>query len=212
MGLSTDYRKYRFWFSLFLTILLGGFAVGMLTYGDPFRFWLDPFSGLGATETPTGNDNHVSMVIFVGDMIITGILFVRITVLFARDRDVPFRGARIIFSICAAFGAFIATFPHNIFDIQHKLGSGFLVGGVWFLSIFFIIDAGAVASRKFQFALHALLHSTVLAYAISFFLNSDTKHTFQKFAIAGMAIAIEVSLNRLCREPAVAVEEATVYD
>ena len=94
-----DYRKYRIWFTTFLVELLGGYCIAMGLYGEPFVFFEYPFSGLGATKTVNGFDNHAAMVVFVGTMIVTGILFVAISIVYIRDRRIPFRGLRIVISI-----------------------------------------------------------------------------------------------------------------
>ena len=132
------YRQYRILFSLLLSILFLGFFIGVLVYAEPFDLLRDPFSALGASETPEGYGNRTSMAVFIITMVLTAILFVCITVAFARDRAVSFRGYRITISILAAFGACIATFPHNYFLVQHQVGAGFLVGSIWLHTVFFI--------------------------------------------------------------------------
>ena len=197
-------------FTLFFSVLVGGFALGMALYGEPFDLWEDPFSELGATLTPNGYENNAAMIVFVGDMIICGILLIIIAAAFGKDSRVPNRGVRVIFASAAAFGAFVATFPHNLFDLQHKLGSGFLVGSVWVLAIAFLVDASKRGSHKYVVFLHCILHGTVLAYAFAFFVDADSKQLFQKLAIAGLSLVIELGLAVLCRVPKVAVGEATV--
>ncbi len=39
MATQVDYRKYRIWFTLFPTVLFGGFFIAILAYGEPFLFW-----------------------------------------------------------------------------------------------------------------------------------------------------------------------------
>ena len=204
-----DYRKYRIWFTTFLVVLLGGFCVGMWLYGEPFVFFEYPFSGLGATKTVNGFENHASMVVFVGTMIATGIIFIAVSIVLVRDRAIPFRGLRIVISLTAAFGAFISTFPHDLFDLQHKLGAGFFVGSVWLTAVFFLVDAVNVISRRLIVALHLVLHVTVLAYAIAFMVDSPTKQFFQKFAVMGLGLAIEMSIGALCHGPVESVRRSS---
>ena len=199
MTVESDYKKYRTWFTLFLVFLLAGFLIGALAYNGQFNLYRDPFSDLGASETPEGKDNHASMAIFVVNMAITAIIFSRIAVMFARDATVPFRGFRVLFSITAAMGACIATFPNNIFLAQHQLGAGFLVGSLWMHANFFIADASRATSKMHGFFLQLLLQSTVLTYAVAFVVQAPNRDTIQKFAITGLALAIELSLASLCK-------------
>ncbi|MBT3272177.1 MAG: hypothetical protein HN368_03405 [Spirochaetales bacterium] len=197
--MPTDYRKYRRWFTLFVFVLIGGYLIGMAAYGEPFFFWQYPYSGLGATETINGYSNRISMTVFIADMISVGIIYFCIGIIFIRDRQIPFRVYRILFSFTASFGAIVAALPHNLFDIQHKFGSGFLAGSVWILSILFITDAAAVSTRRRTVMLHAILHIPIFGYALGFAFGSDLAHLFQKFTVTGIAIVLLLSLARLCR-------------
>jgi hypothetical protein len=200
MATPVAYRKYRIGFSLFLTVLLSGFFIGILVYNGPFNILTDPFSWLGASETEDGYDNRASMVVFAVDMVISAIIFGALAVVFVRDKNVPLRGIRVLFSILAAFGACIATFPNNYFLVQHQVGAGFLVGSIWLHAIFFIVDASRVSSKGYSAFLHVLLQSTVLTYAFTFFVDAPNRDVFQKFAIAGLALSIELSLGVLCKD------------
>jgi len=144
--------------------------------------------------------------VFIITMVLTAILFVCIAIAFARDRAVSFRGYRIIISILAVFGSCIATFPHNYFLVQHQVGAGFLVGSIWLHTVFFIVDASKVSSKGFALFLQIMVQSTVLTYAFTFFVQATNRDIVQKFAIVGLALAIELSLGALCREPTVATE------
>ena len=198
---SAEYRKYRIWFTIFLIILLSGFFIAALVYNGSFNLWTDPFSRLGASETPEGLENRASMVVFIIVMVLSAIVFGCLTVTFIKDKSVPFRGYRALISIVAAFGACIATFPNNYFLVQHQLGSGFLVGSLWLHAIFFIVDASKVTSKVFTLFLHLLLQSTVLTYAFTFFVGASNRDVVQKFAVIGLALTIELSLAALCKEP-----------
>ena len=171
----------------------------MLAYSGPFNPATDPFSWLGASETQDGNDNRDAMAVFAVTMVISALIFVYMATLFVKDKGIPFRGVRIAISILAAFGACIATFPNNYFLTQHQLGSGFLVGSIWLHSILFIVDASRDLSRRYSLFLHLLLQSTVLTYAFTFVVDAPNRDVFQKFAIAGLALTIELSLASLCR-------------
>ncbi len=207
MESNADYRKYRAWFTTLLVVLVGGFFVASFAYNGRFNLLTDPFSRLGASETPEGNANRSSMAVFVIDMVITAMLFICITIAFAGDRKIPFRSARVLFSALAALGASIATFPNNYFLTQHQLGAGLLVGSFWIHSILFIVDASKVSSRGYTLFLHLLLQSTVLTYAYTFFVHAPARDVVQKFAVAGLALSIELSLAALCREPAAAGDQ-----
>jgi hypothetical protein len=199
--ITTDYRKYRVWFTLLLVVVVGGFVLASLAYNGRFNLLTDPFSRLGASETPDGDPNRASMAIFIIDMVITAILFSCLAVVFFKDKEVPFRGVRVLFSIVAALGACITTFPNNYFLAQHQLGAGFLVGSFWLHGILFILDAGRVIQKTHALLLHLLLQSTVLTYAYTFLVNAPIRDIVQKFAILGLALSIELSLSALCKEP-----------
>ena len=209
-----DHRKYKVWFSVFLGVLLGGYGIAILAYAEPFLFWQYPFSGLGASETPGGFRNNLSMVIFVTDMTVCGIILLCIMTAFIKDREMPFRSNRIAFAAIGALGAFIATFPHNLFDVQHKVGSGFFVGSLWVLAVLFITDVRILVFRAYSNVLHVILHTTVVAYAITFVIDANSKQVFQKFATVGLAAGILMSLGALSRRAAEAVTpiEASVTD
>ncbi len=201
--LAIDYKKYRVWFTLLLVVLVGGFFIASLAYNGRFNLLTDPFSRLGASITPEGDANRASMAIFIIDMVITAILFSCLAVIFFKDKDVPFRGVRVLFSIVAALGACIATFPNNYFLVQHQLGAGFLVGSFWLHGILFIVDAGRVIQKAHALLLHLLLQTTILTYAYTFLVNAPVRDIVQKFAIVGLALSIELSLLALCKEPEV---------
>ena len=194
-----DYRRYRTRYGVFLLVLLGGYGVAILTYGEPFLLWQHPFSGLGASETPGGFLNYTSMVVFVTDMTLCGIILLNIMAVYIRDREITYRSFRIVFSAIGALGAFIATFPHNIFDVQHMVGSGFFVGSLWVIAVLFITDVRARVSINYSNMLHVILHTTVLSYAITYVFGADSKQVFQKFATVGLALGIMLSLGALCR-------------
>jgi len=197
---QVDYRKYRIWFTLLLVVQLGGFLIASLAYNGRFNLLTDPFSRLGASETPEGLANRSSMAIFIIDMVITAILFGCVAAVFARDKKIPYRGVRVLFSIIAGLGACIATFPNNYFLVQHQVGAGFLVGSFWLLAILFIVDASKVLQKRASILLHLLLQSTVLTYAYTFLVHAPSRDIVQKFAVIGLALSIELSLSALSRE------------
>ena len=196
-----DYRRYRTWFSLFLAVLLSGFFIAIIVYNGRFNPFSDPFSWLGASETKDGADNRASMAVFVIDMVICAVILGYMAFLFAKDRNIRFHGFRTLISIIGALGACIATFPNNYYLVQHQVGAGFLVGSLWLHANLLIADASRVTSKGYAAFLQIVLQSTVLTYAFTFFVDAPNRDVVQKFGIAGLAIAIELSLAALCREP-----------
>ncbi len=188
-------REYTWLFAVYI----GGSLLAILLYGETFVFFEYPLSGLGATETVNGFPNRPAMLVFVADMIVVGILLVIISVTTARDRTLNNRGLRSVLAATGGFGAFIATFPHNVFPVQHTLGSAFLVGSLWLLAVFFIRDAGALVSTQKAVWLHLLLHVTVISYAIAYTYSAASKQVFQKLAIAGLCAALLASIRTLCK-------------
>ena len=193
------YEAYFRLYAVLFFVLFLGFFIAMMVFGEAYRFWQYPYSDLGATETANGYPNRVSVIVFVTDMFCIGIILAVISVVSSRDRLLPHRGVRSVFAASGAFGAFVATFPHNLYPIQHTLGSAFLVGSLWVLSVFAIVDVGTLVSGIAARWLHAVLHITVISYAINYVLDTLIKQVFQKFAVFGLCAVLLSAFRMLAR-------------
>ena len=184
------YLAYYRWYATLLSVLFIGFIIAILLYGEPFRFWEFHYSGLGATKTVNGHVNSAAMVVFITDMICIGIILTIIAAVSGSDRKLPHRGIRTIFAGTGAFGAFVATFPHDIYPTQHIFGSAFLVGSLWVLAVFLIVDISRSLSSNVALRFHLLLHITVVSYAVAYVANAVSKQFFQKFAVFGLSAVL----------------------
>ena len=187
---SPKYASYHRWYSTLLSTLFLGIIVSIALYGERFRFWEFPYSGLGATKTVNGYANPKAMLVFATDMICIGIILLIISIVSGSDRALPYRRLRTIFAASGGFGAFVATFPHDIYPTQHILGSAFLVGSLWVLAVFLIIDISRSISSTIALRFHFLLHMTVVSYAIAYVANVLSKQIFQKIAVFGLSVVL----------------------
>lgn len=194
-----SFQKYRVWFTALIIVILTGFGLGMLVFGEAFLFWEYPFSDLGATVTENGFPNRPSMIIFITTMIMGSIIFFVLAFFFAFDKSIVGRGIRAVFCITGAVGMLIATFPHDLYNLQHSLGSGFFVGSLWALCLIFLIDLARYRSKIDAARLHLVLHTTVVSYAFLFLIDSPSKQVFQKFALVGLCVVPFITLNKLAK-------------
>ena len=185
-GDTPRYERHHRLYTVLLVQILGGFHFATLFYGERFRFWHHPYSGLGATVTENELPNRSAAVVFDTVLVCIALILIVIAIAAARDRRLPHRGVRTVFSSAASFGALIATYPHNLYPVQHALGSAFLVGSLWMLSNFFIYDVAKRGSLGTARWLAVILHTTVVSYAIAYVINADSKQIFQKFAVFGL--------------------------
>ena len=135
------------------------------------------------------------------DTVLVGVAcnLVAISVACMRDKALPIRGVRSVFASIGAVGALIAIYPHNIYEVQHSVGSGFFVGSLWFLSVFLIHDVAKRISQTASRWLHVLLHTTVISYAIAWVLDLESRQVFQKFAVIGLCVTLLLATRILAR-------------
>jgi hypothetical membrane protein len=189
-------RIYR---SVVFCIILMYFF-GAIFYADPFHFWQHALSELGTTKTLLGTPNLTSALIITTGMFITGRLLLEAARVY-RYND--FYTAHIIKSgllYISSLGAFIAISPNDLMHTIHTIGSAFLVGGIFLVSMLMVWDSRAYYSKGVIYLIMILLGIAVLLYAVTYFSGSDVKQVTQKICLISLLIILfqrsRIRLNR----------------
>ena len=202
--------------SLFLILVITNIttmAVGMLFYGEPFNFWQDAISYLGATKTVNGYPNTTSFFIFALGMGFSGILMLKIASLFYRDSNIEHHALKRYFSFFAGLGFFIIIFPCNINNGIHSIGGALLFGDLWGITLLLLIEAKKLPGVKYISLYHFILHITVLTYAFNFVIQSGIMQITQKFAVFSLIAVLKLTTALYKLYPASPeTEEETVED
>lgn len=199
-ALRADFRALLTWYRLLFVVWFAGIVMAMLLFAERFRFWTYPFSDLGGIKTPGGLPNEKAMIAFSADMISCGVILASVAVATARRPALPHASVRVVFSVVASLGAFVAAFPDDVFSTQHMLGSGLLIGSLWVQALLLCEDVHARAGAPPAIRLHLILHTTILSYAFTYVIGVDIKHLFQKVALAGVFFVLLRTLERLSRQ------------
>ncbi len=188
-------REIEIIFSRITVITLLTMIVGMFFYGDKFNFWMNPISDLGVTVTVHGHSNLLSLAIFTIGMLTSGILMLKIATIFKESIYVRYHKLKYYLSLMTAFGFFIITYPHNINNNIHSVGGALLFGGLWGLTLLFLIEARAIKKTSHVVFYHFVLHSTILTYAFNFVIKSRIEQITQKLAILGLIFILKLSTS-----------------
>ncbi len=188
-------REIETIFSKMTVITLLTMAVGILFYGEKFNFWTNPISDLGVTVTAHGHSNLASLAIFAIGMLSSGILMLKIAIIFKENIYLQYHKFKYYISIMTAFGFFIITYPHNINNNIHSIGGALLFGGLWGLTLLFLIEAHSIKKTSHLILYHLILHSTVLTYAFNFVIKSRIEQITQKIAILSLMIILKLSTS-----------------
>ncbi|RKX85024.1 MAG: hypothetical protein DRP57_04705 [Spirochaetes bacterium] len=168
-------------------------AAGMLFYGEPFKFWQDAISYLGATKTVKGYPNRTSFFIFALGMGISGVLMFKIASIFHRHKNIEHPILKRDLSFSAGLGFFIIIFPCNTNNSIHSIGGALLFGDLWGLTLIMLIEAGKLPGAKYISIYHFILHTTVLAYAFNFVIQSGIMQITQKFAVFSLITVLKLT-------------------
>lgn len=187
------YNIYRLFFLLvFINCIFISLAI--FSYGQPFLFWQYPLSHLGATLTENGFNNMRAAYLFISDMLVSSIIMLIITYFFWQNKNIRYYAFKFYLSLFSGIGFILAAFPCNLYDPIHIAGSAITITSFWLLIIIFLQEI----KKYFYYAyilLHLLLHSTLIAYALTFILNFPSKQLFQKLAVLGLFLALMISLR-----------------
>ncbi len=186
-------------FLLLVVVNIVSMAAGMLLYGEPFNFWKDAISYLGATKTVNGYPNYRSFFIFALGMGLSGFIMMKIAFIFHRNYKINYHGLKRNLALFAGTGFFVIIFPCNINNSIHSAGGALLFGDLWGLTLLFLIEAGKLPGAGHITIYHIILHSTVLAYAFNFVIQSGILQITQKFAVFSLIVILKLttSLYRL---------------
>jgi len=182
--------------SLFLILVITNIttmAVGMLFYGEPFKFWKDAISYLGATKTLNGYPNRTSFFIFALGMGFSAILMFKIASAFYRGKNIEHPVLKRYFSFFAGLGFFIIIFPCNVNNSIHSVGGALVFGDLWGLTLLMLIEAGELPGVKYLSLYHFFLHTSVLAYAFNFVIQSGIMQITQKFAVFSLIVVLKLT-------------------
>ena len=180
-------------FSKITVITLLTIAIGIVFYGEKFNFWMNPISDLGVTATLHGHSNLLSFFIFTIGMLACGILMLKISTSFKESIYIRHHKLKYYLSLISSFGFFIITYPHNINNNIHSVGGTLLFGGLWGLTLLFLIEAYSIKKHLQVTLYHFILHSTIITYAFNFAIKSQIEQITQKFAILGLMLILKLS-------------------
>lgn len=183
-------------FSTIILINLAALVISMYTYGEKFLFWKYAFSYLGGINTVNGKPNYLSAVIFVASMIASGILCLQILSATGRKRNPGHKAGRFFLKTCTA-GYFTIIVPYDVLDIVHVAGSAAVFGGLWFFINILLWEIRKNGEKGKFLLFQLLLQGTILPYAFLYVINSPLRETAQKFAIAGLMLALKLAVNNV---------------
>lgn len=170
------------WLGVMTLITLTG---GMLAYGERFSFWDTAFSHLGGVRTRSGNPNLLSWMLFSAGMLSCGILCLAMG-------SLKNELLHLLFRICG-IGYMIMLVPYDVSNPVHAVGAALVIGALWFYCVIVLNNLHSGIPRPRWWGYQALLHGTVLPYALLYVLNSSYERAVQKLAIAGLIIVMKFS-------------------
>ena len=186
------FQEHRYYILLlFVNVALSRLA--MEFYPGDFVLTRDALSDLGAAVTRTGLLNPRAPYVFVPQMLLSAGVLLRLA---SHITSTGLRGhqARAPLARLAGAGFVLMIAPHDLplFHYVHLVGTALMFFALWRLSMWYL---GSIRrERPGLFAAGQLvLQSTVLTYAVLFFLDSPHKQTAQAAGLAGLAAALILS-------------------
>lgn len=86
----------------------------------------------------------------------------------------------------ASLGSFISIFPNNLFHTIHSIGSGLLIGSIFFFDLTLLWESVGTHKALVTAFLVGILSLSVLAYAVTYFLGLPIKQATQKICIINL--------------------------
>ncbi|MEA3408278.1 MAG: hypothetical protein U9R48_09405 [Chloroflexota bacterium] len=170
----------------FVTVILA-----ILFLGEPFSMWQHPFSDLGNTVTRQGRPNMPSRLIFCAGMLVDGYIMRRISACYAQNPDLRHRTVKRWLALLGALGSVVSTYPSDVSNLIHSLGTGPAVGVIYLFTTLFHLELRPQTRPSFFYADLIILQATVLPYAVAFFLNLPPKQSLQKLCILGLGFTLQ---------------------
>ncbi|MBN2045927.1 MAG: hypothetical protein JW757_12970 [Anaerolineales bacterium] len=177
-------------FFLTFLVLFASFGLAVLFYQEPFSFWEHAFSDLGCTVTRQGKPNLVPRAIYATGMLVEGVLMLQISRQFTGQLKFRNQIIKRDLALLGVVGAVISILPNDLYHTIHSIGSGILVGVMYFFTMIFHFE-GRQQLPRWRVALDiALLQVAVFPYAVAFFANWESKQSFQKLCLIGIFYAL----------------------
>jgi len=186
-------------FVLFGLTVLATFLCSILCYSERFVFFKYALSDLGGIYTVNGNKNIPSFSIFISGMFLCAVFMALICRRFIQGRDggEKNRHVKTALSGLASAGFIIIMSPNDTMHAVHIAGGALMFFSLWMLTNVFLIDAARRKDRMTVVIGHLFLQSTVVTYALLYFINSPFRQTAQKAAVFGLILVLGFVTKRL---------------
>lgn len=190
-------------FYLLFLVLALTLGLAILFYPETFLFWQHAFSNLGDDVTINGYDNLLSRKVYTGGMILESFILFKISTHYKAPANYRNRTVKRWLAVLGGFGFITSTLPNNRYHIPHSIGTGMVVGALYFFTMLILFELkGQITPWHFA-ADVALVQLAVFPYAAAFFLNLTNKQSLQKFCIMGLFFVLlrAVSIAKYSFEP-----------
>jgi len=99
-----------------------------------------------------------------------------------------------LFRLCGT-GYILLITPCDLYNPLHALGGALVVGSLWFFTVCSLHDLYQKISKIRFFLYQLILQATVLPYAFLYAAGSPDKQLAQKFALAGLILALKATIT-----------------
>jgi hypothetical protein len=93
-------------------------------------------------------------------------------------------------SFLGMVGFLVSLIPNNRHHTLHSVGSGMVIGVLYFLIMIFHFELKPTLSPSFFYTNLGVLQAGVFSYAVAFFSGFDEKQIFQKICIFSIFFAL----------------------
>lgn len=185
---DSEISKRFFMISVIIPITL---ILALVLFREPFHFWRNAFSELGEAVTPQGRSNLPSRLVFSIGWFACGIAMAHISSRYGKNRELRSSVFKRWLAMAGSIGFFVAIVPNDTNHILHSVGMGLVVAATYFFGMLFLLELRSSISTLTFYANMIFLQSTVLTYAVTFFIDSTIKQAAQKFCVLGLLIVVE---------------------
>ena len=187
---SYDPGISRIFFSISLIIPIT-LVLALALYREPFFLLRDAFSELGETLTSQGRSNTIPRLIFSVGWLICSVLMVQISYRYGKRPAMKNATFKRWLAMFGGIGFLVAITPNDVNHIVHSIGMGLVVGVTYVFGVLFLIELRTEVGAPNFLWLMLLLQTTVLTYAVAFFLNASIKQAAQKLCVIGLLLVVE---------------------